>query len=67
MAKDLIAVCNFVNAVKKFKLRKGIIDVDLKVHTLKGIHTYKKDRDNLIKKFSPVSDELISFPSFKRK
>ena len=67
MAKDLIAVCDLVNAVMKFNLPKDTIDVDLKVHTLRDIHTYKKDRDNLIKKFSSWSDKLILFPSFKRK
>ena len=51
----------------KFNLPKDTIDVDLKLHTLRGIHTYKKDRDNSKKKFSPWSDEIIFFHPVKER
>ena len=67
MENKLISICDLVNGLLKFNLPKDTIYVDLKIHTLRGIHTYKKDSNNLTRKFSPWSNELGPFLSLKRK
>ena len=41
--------------------------MDLKVHTLWGIHTYKKDRSTQVIKSSPWGAEVKPFPSLQKK
>ena len=48
-------------------LPKDIIDIDLQIHTLRGIHTYKKDRSSQVNKYSPWGTEITPFPSLKKK
>ena len=49
MANNLVTICDTITGVLKFNLLRDTIDVDLKIHTLNGIHAYKKDNYNLIK------------------
>ena len=45
MACELSVQCYLVYRFLKYSLPEDTIDVHLKVHTLKGIHTFKKDWD----------------------
>ena len=48
-------------------LQKDTIDVDLKICTLQGIYTYKKDRSSQVSKYSPWGTEVTPFPSLQKK
>ena len=43
------------------------INVDLKICTLWGIHTYKEDRSTQVIKYTPWGTEVQPFPSLKKK
>ena len=43
MACEISMQCNLVHRFLKCAIPGDTIDVDLKVHTLKGIHMFKKD------------------------
>ena len=63
MACKLSANYDLIFGILSCNLLKDTIDVDLKVHTLKGIYTYKKDRNNQVSKYSPWGTEVKPFPS----
>ena len=53
MVCGLSKQCDVVFECLKYALREGTIDVDLKVCTLKGIHTFQKDYTMQMIKCSP--------------
>ena len=63
----LAAKCDLIFGILTCNLPQDTIDVDLKVHTLLGIHTYKKDRNTQVIKCSPWGTEVKPFPSLQRK
>ena len=48
-------------------LPEDTINVDIKGHTLKGIHTFRKDGTTQISRFSPWGMEVKPFPSLWKK
>ena len=64
MACKLSTNCNLILSCN---LSEDTIDVDLRVHTLWGIHTYKKDRSTQVIKCSPWGNEVKPFLSLQKK
>ena len=67
MACKLAANCNFLFQCFSCNLPEDTIDVNLKVHTLWGIHVDKKDRSTQVIKCSPQGTEVKPFLSPQRK
>ena len=67
MACDLEANCNFLYGLFLCTLPGDTIAVDMTVHTLKGIHTFRKDRNTQISRCSPWGLEVKPFPSVQKK
>ena len=59
--------CDLIFGILKCTLPKDLIEMDLKVCTLGGIHTYRKDRSTQIIKCSPWRTEVQPYPSLKKK
>ena len=59
--------CNVIFGILSCNLPEDTIDVDLKVHTLWGIHTYKKKRSTQAIKCSPWGTEVKPFLSLQKK
>ena len=53
MAYKLAANCDLIFGIPTCNPPEDTIDVDLKVHTLWGIYTYKKDRSTQVIRCSP--------------
>ena len=67
MACKLSANYNLIFVILSCNLLEDNTDVDLKVHTLWGIHTYKKDRGTQVIKCSPWGTEVKPFLSLQKK
>ena len=67
MACKLATNCIFLFGFFSCNLPEDTIDMDLKVHTLWGIHTYKRDRNIQVIKCRPWGSEVKPFPSLQRK
>ena len=67
MASEITPTCNLIFGYLRCNLPKDTIDIELKVCTLKRIHTYKKDRDSQVNKYNPWGSEITPFPSLKKK
>ena len=63
MACELAANCNFLFSFFSCNLPEDTIDVELMVHTLVGIYTFKKDRNTQVIRCSPWGTEVKPFPS----
>ena len=50
MASEITPTCDLIFGYLRCNLLKDTIDIDLKVHTLRGIHTYKKDLSSQVNK-----------------
>ena len=59
--------CGLVYGFFKCALPEDTIDVPLKVHTLKGIHTFRKDYKLQTAKCSPWGTEVQPYQSLKKK
>ena len=46
MACKLLMQCDLILGILKFTLPEDTIDLDLKIHTLRGIHTFKKKTEH---------------------
>ena len=62
MACELSIQCDLVYGFLKCALPEDTIDVDLKVHTLKEIHTFKKDYKSQTSKCSHGEQQYNSTP-----
>ena len=67
MACKLTPDCDLIFGILNCNLLKDTIDVDLRVHTLWGIYTYKKDRHPQVSKYSPWGTKIKPFPSLQKK
>ena len=67
MACELLTKCDLFYGFLKYAFAEDTIDVDLKVHTLKGIHTFKKDYKSQATKCSPLGTGVQPYPSLKKK
>ena len=67
MACKLSTPCDLILRILSCTLPEDIIDVDFKVHTLSGMHTYKKDRSTQVIKCRPWETEVQPFPSLQKK
>ena len=66
VACDLAANCSFLFSFSN-NLPEDTIDIEMMVHTLQGIHTFKKDRNIQVTRCSPWGTEVKPFPSLQRK
>ena len=53
MASQITPTYNFIFGFLSCDLPEDTIDTDLKNCMIRGIHTYKEDRDSQINKFRP--------------
>ena len=67
MACKLSSQCDLIFGILNCTLPEDTIDVDLKVHTLWKIHTYKKDRGTQVIKCSPWGAEVKTISSLQKK
>ena len=67
MACNLLPSCSFLYTVLSCQLLKDIIDIELMVRTLKGIHTYRRDCNIQTSSCSPWSSQVHPFPSLIKK
>ena len=67
MACRLCPECNFLHSYLKCLLPAKIVDVELKVKMMQGIHTFKQDRTSQVIKCNPWSTRLHPYPSLVRK
>ena len=67
MACELSMQCDLVFRFLKCVLPEDTIDVDLKVCTLKGIHTFRKDYKSQMTKCSPWRTKVQPYTSLKKK
>ena len=67
MACDLAVICDLLYRYLKCGLPDDTIDMDLKVCTLKGIHTFKKDYKSQTFRCSPWRVEVQPYPNLQRK
>ena len=66
MACKLSMQCDLIFGILKCTLPEDTIDVDLNVCTLRGIHTFGKDRTQIIK-CRPWGTMVKPYPSLKKK
>ena len=67
MACKRAANYDLIFGILTCNLSEDTIDLDMKVHTLWGIHTCKKDRSTQVIKCSPWGTEVKPFPSLQGK
>ena len=67
MACDLESTCNSLFGFFLCTLLEDMINVDIKVCSLKGIQTFRKDRNTQISRYSPWGMEVKPFPSLWKK
>ena len=67
MTCDLSANHDLIFGILSCNLPEDTIDVDLKVHTLQGIHAYRKDRSTQVIMCSPWGTEVKAFLSLQKK
>ena len=66
MACDLAQNCSFLFRYFLCTLPEDLIDIDITVHMLKGIHTFKKDSTQ-VSRCSLWGLEVRPFPSLRKK
>ena len=67
MACDLEPKCNFLFGFFSCTLPDDMINVDIPAHNLKGIHTFGKDRNTQISRYSPQDMEVKPFQALWKK
>ena len=67
MACGLAVQCDLIYGCLKCGLPEDTINVDLKVDTLKGIRTFKKEYKSQTSKFSPWGADMQHYPSLQKK
>ena len=67
MACILRPECNFLNGYFRCLLPVEMVDVEVKVKMMQGIHMFWRDRTSQIIKCSPWSTRLCPYPSLIRK
>ena len=67
MACILKSECNFLHGNFRCLLTLETVDVEVKVKTLRGIYTFRRDRTTQVILCNPWSTRLCSYPSLIRK
>ena len=67
MGCDLEPTFNFLFGYFSCTLPEDMINVDITVHTLKGIHTFRNDQSMQVSRFSLWGAEVKLFPSLRKK
>ena len=67
MVCKLLIWCDLIFGVLNCTLPEDTIDVDLKVHMLREIHTFRKDSSMQIIKCNPWGMKVQPYPSLKKK
>ena len=55
--------CNFLHSCFRCQLPMETVDVEVKVKTMQGIHTFRRDRTPQVIKCNPWSARLCPYPS----
>ena len=61
MASQINPVCDLAFRFLKCDLPEDTVDIDLKIHTIRGILTYKEDYDSHTNKFRPWGIHVVPF------
>ena len=64
MACILCPECNFCHGYFTCQLPVEMVDVEVKVRTMQGIHTFRRDRTSQVIKCNPWSTKLHPYPCF---
>ena len=64
---DLRAQCDFVFHNFSCALPKDMIDIEVTIQTVDGIHTYRRDGITQVASYSPWSRQVKLFPSLRKK
>ena len=67
MACILMLQCTFVHGYFRYLLPEETVDIEVKVRTMKGIHTFKRDHTTQIISYKPWSPRLCPNPSLVRR
>ena len=67
MAREISPFCDFISRSILTGLPMAMVDMELTIRMVKGIHTYRKDHTAESMVFSPWSRTIISFPSLHKK
>ena len=67
MASELSTQCDLYYWFLRYALPEDTIEVDLKVYTLMGIHTFKKDYKSQTSTWSSWRTDVQLYPSLKKK
>ena len=63
MACILHPECNFLYRYFRCQLPEEMVDMQVKVKTMQGIHTFRRDRTSQVIKCNPWSTKLHPYPS----
>ena len=66
MASEITAACELIFGYSRCTFPNNTIDLDLKTHELRCIHTCKKDSSQ-VNKYSSWGIEITPFPSLQKK
>ena len=66
MVSEIAPTCYLVFGYLRCNLPRDTIDIDLKIHTLRGIHTYKRHRSSILNRYSLWNSDITPFPSLKK-
>ena len=67
MTCELAMQCNLIFGILKCALQEDTINVDLKVHALRGIHTFKNNYMSQTLRCSPWGVEVQTYPTLRKK
>ena len=67
MACILCPECNFFHGYFRCQLPLEMVEVEVKVKTMQGIHTFQRDRTSQVIKCNPWSTRLHPYPSLIQK
>ena len=67
MACILCPECNFHHRYFRWQLPLEMVDVEVKVKTMQGIHTCRRDRTSQVNKCNPWRTKLHPYPSLIQK
>ena len=59
--------CNFLHGYFRCQLPVEMVDVEVKVKTMQGIHMFRRDRTSQVIKCNPWSTKLCPYPSLIQK
>ena len=66
IASEVTPICDLVFGYLRCNVLKDTINIYVKICTLRGVHTHKKDRSSQVNNYSPWRSEITPFPSLKK-